>query len=233
MMEPTQAPQHNKQSPKNDAAQGLDTFEALQEAGKKGSLLDKFNAAFHDVLQNSRGTERYRDAVAETDGRASATADDLAIRRARNVSLQRVYIPEGVIIYGSIASGSDTEISGRVEGDVTVDGRLYLGTGALVSGNVKATSCKVEGLVEGKMECARELELTKTGRLNADAIAGKMANLSGHAFGNVVTGGKLHLAATGRLEGDIIAREICIEEGAVFNGRCTMRRNTQQKREPS
>ena len=203
---------------------GLDTFEELQAASKKDSIFEKFNTAFHDVLQTSRGGDRLRDAVSESDGQENITADDLAIRRAKNVNSQRVFLPEGVIIYGSIASSSDTEISGRVEGDVLVEGRLFLGASALVSGNVKATSCKIEGLIEGKVECARELELTKTGRLNADIIAGKRATVAGQVYGNLATGGKLHLTPSGKLEGDIVAREICIEEGSTFNGKCSMRR---------
>lgn len=207
-----------------------DTFEELREAGKKGSLLGKFNSVFQDALQSGRGGDRFRDAVAETAGGSNVTADDLALRRAKNVNMQHVFIPEGVIIYGSIASSTDTEISGRVEGDVNVEGRLYLGTSALVSGNVKATSCKVDGLVEGKMECARDLELGKTGRLNADIVVGKRATVAGQVYGNLATGGKFHLQPAGRLEGDIVAKSICVEEGSTFNGKCTMHQGGEEEK---
>ena len=138
-------------------------------------------------------------------------------------------IPEGVVISGSVSSGAETEISGRVDGDVTVEGRLYLGPTALISGNVRATACKVEGLVEGKMECSQEIELGRTGRLNADAMAGKKATVAGQVFGNVATGGMLHLVATGRIEGNIQTRQLVMEEGSVFNGRCGMRAPAQQR----
>jgi cytoskeletal protein CcmA (bactofilin family) len=137
-------------------------------------------------------------------------------------------VPEGVIIEGNMTSGSETEISGRIEGDVTVDGRLYLGASALITGNVRATSCVIEGLVEGKVECSEDLELGRTGRLNADAMAGKEINLGGQVFGSISTGGVARLRTTARLTGNIRSRRIVIDEGAVFNGTCTMRTPSQR-----
>jgi len=203
-----------------------DTYAELQRAAKPASFLGRVNAAFHEALQNSRGGEdRHRGADLSEN---RATADDLAIRRAKNVSPQRMVVPEGVIIAGSMSSGSETEIAGRVEGDVIVEGRLFLGPTALITGSVRATSCKVEGLVEGKMECSQELELGRTGRLNADAVASKGATLAGQVFGNVTTGGMLRLASTGRVDGNIHTRRLVIEEGAVFNGMCAMRTPVQR-----
>ena len=200
----------------------MDTYEELENAGKKGSVFQRLNNAFQEVLQTSRGSERPRETAIEQMDEPTLSADDLAIRRAKNISPQRMVVPEGVIISGSFSSGSETEIAGKVEGDVRVDGRLFLSPTALISGNVSAVSCKVDGLVEGKMECSQELELGRTGRLNADAMAGKRILAAGQIRGNVLTGGVLRLAATARVEGDIQARQFVMEEGAVFNGKCTM-----------
>jgi len=87
---------------------------------------------------------------------------------------------------------------------------LYLGASALVSGNVRATSCRVDGLVEGRMECTEELELGTSGRLNADTMAGKRIILAGQVFGNVSTWGVLRLVSSGKLTGDIRARRLVI-----------------------
>lgn len=202
---------------------GDEDFNALERAGRKG-LFGRFNEA----LQSSRGPQRKRDPVAETRDDPHASADDLAIRRARNVSAQKMVIPEGVIVEGSLTGGPETEVSGRVEGNITVDGRLYLGASALVSGNVRAASCKVEGLVEGQIECSDDLELTQTGRLNADVIAGKRIHLAGEVSGNVMTPGLLRLAPTCKVTGDIRTRKLLMEEGASLNGHCAMRTPAQQ-----
>ncbi len=197
-----------------------DTFEELEKARKKGSILGKFNNALQDALQSSRGDARTRDAAREGRSDPSVTADDLAISRAKSVRAQRMIVPEGVIIQGAMSSGSETEIAGRIEGDVTIDGRLYLAPSALISGSVRSTFCKVEGLVEGRMECSQELDLGKTGRLNADALAAKKMTIAGQVFGNITCGGLLRLLATARVTGDIRTRILHIEEGAVFNGKC-------------
>lgn len=198
------------------------------EKAKHGSLLGRMNQRFQDVLQSSRGSSRSRDAARESAGDPMVTADDLAIRRARSIKPQRMTVPEGVIIGGSLTSGSETEIAGRVEGDVVVDGHLILEASALISGNVRASSCRVDGLVEGKVECSNDLELGPTGRLNADVVAGKRMQVGGQVFGNITSGGLVRIGATARVNGDIRARAIIIDEGGVFNGRCTMRPPAQR-----
>lgn len=204
------------------------TYQEMESARKKGSIFGKFNAKFQDALHTGRGDEGLRDPAKEIADDPSATADDLAIRRAKSVRGQRMIVPEGVIIEGAMTSGSETEIAGRIEGDVTVDGHLQLLPSALVSGNVRTTKCVVEGLVEGKVECARELEVGETGRLNADAMAGKSVILAGQVAGNITCGGLLRLLKTCRVTGNIRARYIVVEEGAIFNGTCSMS-NPKQK----
>jgi len=212
-----------------------DTYEALDEAGRSGGLFGRMNQAFQEALHTSRGPGRTRDAVVEAGESPGVTADDLAIRRARNVKLQRMVVPEGVIIEGNMTSGSETEIAGKIDGNVTVDGRLYLAPSALISGNVRATSCRVDGLVEGKVECTQDLELGKTGRLSADAIGGREITLAGQVFGDISTGGVIRLLASAKITGNIRTRRVVMEEGALFNGSCTMRtpaqRGENQKKE--
>ena len=203
-------------------------IEEMGRAGKKG-LFGRFSARFDEALQSGRGPDSQRDVAAETAGQAEIAADDLAMRRARQVNPHKMVIPEGVIIEGSLTGGSDTEISGRVEGDVTVEGRLFLGASALISGNVRAGSCRVEGLVEGKVECSEDLDLGQSGRLNAEVMAGKRVQLAGQVFGDVTTPGVLRLASTSKVQGNVRVRRLMVEEGATLNGRCTMRTPAQRQ----
>ncbi|HOZ49812.1 MAG TPA: polymer-forming cytoskeletal protein [Candidatus Hydrogenedentes bacterium] len=206
-----------------------DTFEDLESAKKSGGLFGKVNAAFQDALQTGRGTPRTPNAVVEAADKPEVTADDLAIRRAKTTSLKRMTVPEGVIIEGSLTSGSETEIAGRVEGNVTVEGRLFLDPSALITGNIRADYCKLEGLVDGKVECSQELDLGETGRLNGDIVSGKAIRVAGQVFGNVATAGALHLASTAKLVGDVRVRSLVIEEGGAFNGSCAMRTPAQRE----
>lgn len=206
------------QSPMDDAK----AYEELNRAGKRGSVFGRMSQRFQEAIDTGRGDERVRDVTEESVNDPAISADDLAMKRAKSVKPQRMIVPEGVIIEGALSSSSETEIEGRVDGDVTVDGRLFLGRSALVSGNVRAVACRVDGLVEGKVDCSADLEVGETGRLNADAVAGRGMALAGQVNGNVICGGVLRLRATAQLNGNIRARTFVLEEGAVFNGECAI-----------
>lgn len=190
---------------------------AAQSGRRKRSFFGRVNERFQDAIQNSRGDDR-RQAVE----RAAPAQNELALRRpSPGRTVQRMIVPEGVVIQGSMNSASEAEISGHVNGDVIVEGRVFLGPTAIISGNVKSANSRVEGTVEGKLECAEELDLGSTGKLMSDTIAGKKMTLAGEVNGNVTCGGLLRLVATARVTGNIRARSIVIEEGAVFNGACS------------
>lgn len=199
-----------------------DEMREMDAAGRKG-LFGRLNTA----IQQNRGSERPREVVAAETSPA-VTADDIAIRRARTVSSARMIIPEGAIIQGNLTAGSETEISGRVEGDVVIEGVLLLGKTALITGSVRAGSCRVEGLVEGKVECSDELDLGQTGRINGDVAAGKRINLAGQVYGGVITPGVLRMAQSCRVQGDVRARSLTMEEGATLDGSCIMRAPSQK-----
>lgn len=212
--------------------QGGDSYEALQAAGQQSSgLLGRVGGRFQDALQTSRGGNRTPSARDEGGNNPNVSADDLALRRARNVSTQRMIIPEGVIIDGSLNSGSETDINGRIDGNVTVEGYLNLGPAALVSGNVRAQRCTVEGCVDGKMECSDEIILGRNGRLNADCIAGKQISVAGQIFGDIQCSGLLRIEASAQVTGNIMARKIIMEEGAMLNGTCAMRPAAERVKE--
>lgn len=211
------------------AEDGADTYEALAEATNKSSLLDRFNTAFHEALQNRRAGNRRRHASAsDISVGEHVIADDLAIRRAQYVIPQKMTIPEGVIVDGSLSSPAETEIDGRIQGDVLVEAPLSLGANALISGKIQAAKCEVNGLVEGKVECSGELVLGQSGRLMADVLAGKGFTAAGRIDGDVSCGGLLHVCSTAQITGDLRAKQIVIEEGAQVNGRCSMSSHPQK-----
>jgi cytoskeletal protein CcmA (bactofilin family) len=210
----------NNIGPNKPIAGSPGNIEEPEQKARKG-FLGRLGISFQEAVESSRGTEQAGPDLSLDDTRSGG--GDLAPRRAKDSSPKRMVIPEGAVITGSVSSNAETEICGRVNGDVTVEGRLYVGPTGVVAGNVRAGSCKLEGLVEGKMECSQELELTRTGRLNSDTAAGRKITVAGQICGAVSTAGAVRIVNSGKIEGNVQAKQIFIEEGAKFNGRCTMR----------
>ena len=200
------------------------SFSEMEQAQKKGSLLGKLNARFQDAIQEGRSEESLREAR-EAPGASSrpVSADDLAIRRSKSVSNpQRMTVPEGVIIEGSLSSSSETDVGGKIDGNVTVESNLTLLASALITGRVRAVSCVIHGFSEGKVECDQNLELGKGGKITSSIMAGNSVVISGEVKGNIKCGGRLHLTQTALVTGNIRGRSIVIDPGAVFNGTCSM-----------
>jgi cytoskeletal protein CcmA (bactofilin family) len=200
-----------------------DSFDDMEKAEKKGGLLGKLNSKFQDAIQEGRSEDALRDVRSETADGRNVSADDLAIRRSKSVSNpQRMTVPEGVIIEGALTSSSETDVAGKIDGNVTVDGSLNLSASALITGTVRATTCTIQGLAEGKVECDDDLVLGKGGKISSDIMAGSRVVISGIVNGNVQCGGRLELSASAEVNGNIKARSVIIEPGAMFNGTCTM-----------
>ena len=200
------------------------TFAEMEQGQKKGSLFGKLNARFQDAIQEGRSEESLREARQEPVPNARpVSADDLAIRRSKSVNNpQRMTIPEGVIIEGSLSSSSETEVGGKIDGNVTVEGNLSLTSSALITGRVRATNCSIQGFAQGQVECNQNLELGKGGKITSDIMAGNSVVIAGEVQGNIKCGGRLHLTATANVTGDVRGRSVVIEPGAVFNGTCSM-----------
>lgn len=101
-------------------------------------------------------------------------------------------------IYNTFASG--TIIHGEVnsEGDVRIDGKI---NGTLIS-KAKVV-IGASGSVEGDVFCQN-------------------ASIEGRVKGKLEVGQLLDLKKTARIDGDIVTKKIVVEEGAKFNGTCSM-----------
>ncbi len=198
------------------------SFDSLARSGKSG-LFSRLGERFNEALQQGRGDSRHRKAVEEMRRSPAIAPEDPAARKTRNTGLKRLVIPEGVTIGGSLTGGAESEIGGRIEGDLVIEGPLFLLRTAVVTGNVHAGSCQMDGLVEGRVEVTSDLAIGKTGQLNSDAVAGRNVDISGQVNGSVVTPGRLRMAAGSVVNGDVRVRVLNMEEGAALNGVCTMR----------
>ena len=84
-----------------------------------------------------------------------------------------------------------------------------------------AETVRIDGIINGNCSCEKKLILSADGQVKGN-ISAQSVIISGRVDGDIKVQGKLELLAPGKLEGNIIAGSLVIDEGAAFDGRCTM-----------
>lgn len=89
---------------------------------------------------------------------------------------------EGTTVKGDIESKGDIRIDGVVIGSVTTSSKLVLGKSGRIDGNIFASSCDINGKVEGNLKVSDILFIKTTGLINGDIQTGKLVVESGGKF---------------------------------------------------
>ena len=104
--------------------------------------------------------------------------------------------------------------SGLTHNGLTADTTLV---GKLVSRD----DIRIDGKLEGRLECQGKVIIGESGQVIGDAIATN-AEVMGKITGNISVTEMLILKSTSAIEGDIETRRLSIEPDAIVNGKCTM-----------
>jgi cytoskeletal protein CcmA (bactofilin family) len=99
----------------------------------------------------------------------------------------------------------------------------FLGKGTRVTGTlVLEGPSRLEGYVEGHVSARDALTVGEGAVVNA-RIEGTTIVIEGTVTGDVVAATRLELRPPAKLTGDVTTPSLVVEEGAVFDGRCSMR----------
>ncbi|MDR2759193.1 MAG: polymer-forming cytoskeletal protein [Spirochaetaceae bacterium] len=79
----------------------------------------------------------------------------------------------------------------------------------------------IRGRVSGKIAAKSLLVVDETAVVDADINAAAVV-IRGSVKGNITVSEKLEITTTGKLTGNVITPEFLMENGCIFNGRCTM-----------
>lgn len=97
-----------------------------------------------------------------------------------------------------------------------------IGDGTVFDGDFTSPEAiRVDGVINGNCTCKKQLILGPRGHIMGN-ISATSVMIAGTADGNISVTGKLELLSTGKVAGDITASSLVIDEGAFFDGRCTM-----------
>ncbi len=97
-----------------------------------------------------------------------------------------------------------------------------LGRGSVVQGNIKVEhSLRIDGKVKGDVTSSDSLIVGSEGEITGN-LSVKNLVLGGKIYGSVVAPGRVVLESKAEFYGDIKTAKLVIDEGAVFDGKCTM-----------
>ena len=98
----------------------------------------------------------------------------------------------------------------------------FLGKGSQVTGKIiLAGTGRIEGKVEGEIAAQDTLVIGDTAVVNAQ-VSGETIVIHGRVTGDVTARQKLELRTGSKVSGNISAPRLIVEEGAIFEGQCTM-----------
>jgi cytoskeletal protein CcmA (bactofilin family) len=76
-----------------------------------------------------------------------------------------LYIPPEVVIKGNIETALNGRIEGKVEGDISLTGKLVVEENAVIYGNIQSHELIVHGKVFGNIICTHKAIISKSARV--------------------------------------------------------------------
>ncbi|MGO9603983.1 MAG: bactofilin family protein [Candidatus Binataceae bacterium] len=102
------------------------------------------------------------------------------------------------------------------------EGPAYLGRGSKVSGKLAfGGSARIDGEVDGEITAKDTLHIGEMGIVTAEIKAASII-VAGKVSGDITGSQKIEIRASAKVAGNLAAPVLVIQEGAGFEGRCSM-----------
>ena len=88
----------------------------------------------------------------------------------------------GTIITGDIQSKGDIRIDGTLKGAVKTKGKVVVGQGGTIEGDIECNNADIAGSLNAKITVVQLLSLKATAKLTGDLVTNKLAIEPGAAF---------------------------------------------------
>ncbi|HEX9975589.1 MAG TPA: polymer-forming cytoskeletal protein [bacterium] len=107
-----------------------------------------------------------------------------------------------------------------------------IGKGSSLEGTLKVeNSLRVDGRIKGHITTTDSLVIGKEGDIEGEIIA-KNAIIGGRVRGKINATGKIVLESKAFFHGEMKTSRLVIDDGAVFDGRCSMQKDGKLPFEP-
>lgn len=107
-------------------------------------------------------------------------------------------VPFGVTVSGALVSEISGRIDGRINGDITVKGKLIVGEKAVIDGNISAGQLIVFGIIHGDVEVIGKVVLHDNACVNGNVIASVFEMDQTAVVKGLITKTKQHLYLNGQ-----------------------------------
>ena len=105
------------------------------------------------------------------------------------------------------------------------DLNTIIGKGSVVEGILRVQNClRVDGKVKGQVAVTDSLVVGKDGEIDGE-VRVKNIIVGGRLKGKIFASGKVVLETKSSFQGDIKTAKLVIDEGAIFDGTCSMTEN--------
>ncbi len=94
----------------------------------------------------------------------------------------RNHISAGTTISGDIETSGDIRLDGKLIGTIVSKGKVVIGEGGILEGEIICARANVSGTVKGKVSVEELLALQSTANINGDIITSKLSIEPGAAF---------------------------------------------------
>lgn len=121
----------------------------------------------------------------------------------------------------------------KVNSEISRGGELntMVGKGSTIKGDLKVqNSLRIDGKIHGNTDSSGTVIVGKDGEVEGEVHA-KHVMLAGSVRGNIHATGKVYLESTATVLGDVEASRLVVDEGAVFDGKCAMKKTGESSRE--
>jgi len=97
-----------------------------------------------------------------------------------------------------------------------------IGQGTTFSGECSVDgTLRIDGELVGTVRATKMVVIGRSGVVKGDIYV-EEAIVGGKVFGNILATGRVELQSGSFLEGDVKTSRLVVEEGTIFNGRCSM-----------
>ena len=147
-----------------------------------------------------------------------------------DITVTSVVIGVNGVVNGTI-NATNVIVNGKLNGSIFCDTLEIMQNGS-ISNEIKVQRVLISGKAEGTIESKNEINIDRTGVVNATTMTSKNILIDGSFNGKIVASELLEIGSSGSVEGDITVKNIKTHEGGRLLGSMQLYTPPKVKAEP-